>query len=163
MVTRAITPLTSHWIYWAAGLLDGEGCITRSGESVCPVIRCDMTDEGPIVKLRQLFGGGGLSQELPSGKIAWRWVASGSRAVGIMLTLYPLLSVRRQQKIRERLVAWRTSRIPPNGSPVCRHGHVGRHRVTPSGYRYCAECHNAGVRRRRAVAKQVAVADGGCP
>lgn len=123
-------------IGWAAGLLDGEGCFTlaRSKTYRYPRIVCNMTDKEPLDKLQQLFGGNVHTiKRNVLYKQAWCWEVSGSRAVGIMLTLWSLLCPRRQAKIREIVTEWK-SKVPYR-TAKCRKGHEFTPEQTTYTYR----------------------------
>lgn len=95
-------------LYWAAGFLEGEGNFQRHRRS--GVVGGTNTDMEPIGRLRLMFGGSVLVREpQTNGSVVGRlpiyhWHASGPRAAGIMLTLYCLLSQKRQAEIRHALL-----------------------------------------------------------
>ena len=71
-----------------------------------------MTDLDPIARLQKLFGGClyTKAQEIkryPNAKMLYRWEVCSSRAVGVALTVYPLMSERRKAKIKENLALWK--------------------------------------------------------
>ena len=91
---------------WAAGFLEGEAWFGkygayRGGEH----LTATQAFEEPLLKLQCLFGGHVNTQKVRGSnrKPTWIWSVSGSRARGIMMTLYPLLSSRRQEAIRKAL------------------------------------------------------------
>ena len=103
---------------WAAGFLDGEGCFHTNGgnRKLSPfwnnvAVSCAQRyPEGLLDRLQAMFGGSIRQYDTQwnnaSGhqtSIIFHWRTSGSRARGIMLTLYPLLSPRRQKRIRKIL------------------------------------------------------------
>lgn len=105
---------------WLAGLLEGEGCfrwhrqIRRDGRPdwFAPRILLQMTDEDIVRRAQAVVGIGHVRG--PYGpykggtKAHWAWTVSrNADAVGLMMTLYPLMGERRQAKIREILDAWR--------------------------------------------------------
>lgn len=81
-------------IAWAAGFIEGEGCFTTHGQ----VTVTQKTIE-PLARLQE-FVGGGISQDKDG---IYQLRLSGARARGLAMTLYPLLSSRRQKRIREML------------------------------------------------------------
>ena len=91
-------------LHWAAGLLEGEGCFT-AGTNGSERVHCEMADEAPIKKLQALFGGSVKARKpkKENRKPTFAWWICGSRARGVMMTLYILLSPRRQQRIIEML------------------------------------------------------------
>lgn len=85
---------------WAAGFLEGEGSFvkTKSGGRVSSANQ-RYTPE-PLQRLQGLFGG---SLRWRDGERRWNWYACGWRAVGLMLSIYPYLSKRRQRQIQRVL------------------------------------------------------------
>lgn len=89
-------------LYWVAGFLEGEGTFGHNklpnGHYGVRVVVGQVQRE-PLDRLARLLGG----------RIYWRgdrihqWVVTGGRARGVMLTLYPLMSPRRQTQIRAAL------------------------------------------------------------
>ena len=107
--TRSATPRatkrpTMRDIGWAAGFLEGEGSFQRvKSESV----RASQLQREPLNRLQQMFGGTIGSHKWYSNRrgpvSGFFWSCHGSRARGIMMTLYALMSPRRQEQIREAL------------------------------------------------------------
>ncbi len=101
-------------LHWAAGYLEGEGCFyvrpsTNRSSMQARVTACS-TDIEPLDKLYKLFGGHvrlhrkGTSKTKP----LYEWyVSTQTMAIGIMMTLYSLLSPRRQSKIKECVARWK--------------------------------------------------------
>ena len=89
-------------IAWAAGFIEGEGHMRPRGCRSSEITAYQQTKE-PILRLQKLFGGHVSQQnsfhpkdrttKLESG---WVWRASGSRARGVIMTLYFFLSGRRR-------------------------------------------------------------------
>lgn len=115
--------LTIGEIYWVAGVLEGEGCFTlRDGR---PYIYCGMTDRDVVEKLKDTLGLGRVSgpfiRTIIQHKPISVWTLSKQKeAAGLMMTLYPLMGKRRQQKIREILQAWKGNGI---SKTHCKYGH----------------------------------------
>lgn len=86
---------------WAAGFLEGEGCFSsRNSEKV----QVAQVSSEPLSRLKKIFGG--HINYLPgrgNSRDYFTWSVSGSRARGVMLTLYSLLSGRRQRQIETAL------------------------------------------------------------
>lgn len=63
-------------IEWAAGLIDGEGClhIKKRNQSYAPRVEVAMTDEGILLDLQKLWGGR-IHKRKPQQKRkqAWQW------------------------------------------------------------------------------------------
>jgi len=102
------SPTTAD-LHWIAGFMDGEGTFGNGGhvKYPCAAVSATQKDIEPLEKLQKFLGGsiGKNSNNTTTGskRYFYRWQATGPRARGIMMTLYPLLSSRRQTKIREVL------------------------------------------------------------
>jgi hypothetical protein len=93
-------------IAWAAGFYEGEGCVSavrRSAESVPLVALIYQKDTETLYWLKRLFGG--RIQLTSNAASCNRWVLSGIRARGFLLTIYQFLSSRRQEQLRAALFA----------------------------------------------------------
>lgn len=100
---KASVRVTTRALEWAAGFLEGEGCF--AGANRCVRVSAVQVNKEPLNKLLALFGGAlSLRQPKPTrhyiNKPIWSWYISGSRARGVALTLYLLLSEKRQGQIR---------------------------------------------------------------
>ena len=88
---------------WVAGFLEGEGCFASGGDSiqVCAV----QVQREPLDRLQRWLGGKIYERRSnnPRHNHAWVWQTSGARARGIMMTLYALMSPKRQLQIRKAL------------------------------------------------------------
>jgi hypothetical protein len=87
---------------WAAGFLEGEGNFASTSSHSQQVTAVQVNRE-PAERMLALFGGTLYLRPQRGRRDAWRWTVCGSRARGVMLTLYPLLSVKRQAQIRAGL------------------------------------------------------------
>lgn len=111
---------TLRQIEWAAGFLEGEGSFTSSsgskGYPTCRV-QAGQVQKEPLEQLHRMFGGTLICRERkefmsPSnGKIYkansdWFWWCHQTRARGIMMTIYSLMSPRRQEQIRNCFSKW---------------------------------------------------------
>jgi hypothetical protein len=86
---------------WAAGFLEGEGAFTSPHR-----VDARQVDREPLDRLLGMFGGRiCVVKATERWNTCHHWYTSGSRARGIMMTLYPLLSARRQEQIRKALQA----------------------------------------------------------
>lgn len=107
--------LTTLDIAWLAGLLEGEGtfyvrkrtCGDKQYKNIG--IQVMMTDKEPIERVAALLGGSVSVQAKPTvtGKSIYRTGLHSWRSAGWMMTLYPLLSPRRQQQVRQCLDVWK--------------------------------------------------------
>lgn len=95
-------------LHWAAGFIEGEGSFDRGTGSAR--ISVHQVNREPTDKLLAMFGGaaklykkrrGAIHKSQPSP--VWQWYVSGSRARGIMMTLYSLMSAKRKAQIRHAL------------------------------------------------------------
>ena len=100
-VQRAAGHPTIRNLEWAAGFLEGEGYFGNEGRS--ERIHAAQTTREPLERLQSYFGGNiGMHRwkpAKPSHNPTYAWRVFGARARGIMMTLYPLLSARRQKQI----------------------------------------------------------------
>ena len=105
-------------IHWAAGFLEGEGSFTISTNQTYneqSIVQATQVVLGPLQKLQRLFGGSiyvRTNRWQANRKQAYIWTVGGPNhsqtAISIMMTLYPLMSERRQEQIRNTLANWRT-------------------------------------------------------
>lgn len=101
-------------LHWLAGLLEGEGCFALHHKT--PRISLDMCDRDIVERAKALLGGqGGVKcrarrHRNPRHSDIYATVVTGRRAVGWMMTLYPLLGSRRRARIRDVIARWRLIR-----------------------------------------------------
>ena len=84
-------------IAWAAGIFEGEGCITRTHTSM-GMLQLRMTDLDVVQKFVDIMGYGNIVQEptLPSGKDVWCWrVGKRNQVYRMLELLLPHLMSRR--------------------------------------------------------------------
>jgi hypothetical protein len=98
---RASVPYSKEGLLWAAGLLEGEGSFHRG--TTTEVVSCAQVDTWVTDKLLKLFGGSLYRKRNTSGSEQVQWQVNGGRARGLMMTLYTLLSPRRQAQIARAL------------------------------------------------------------
>ena len=99
-----VSPSTKD-LYWIAGFLEGEGGFRKGGNSkYSQTVYASQVQKEPLERL-QKFLGGSLKPQGKRGTHSshWRWNAYGNRARGIMMTLYTLMSPRRQEQIKQAL------------------------------------------------------------
>lgn len=106
---KAIKFPTLRDIEWAAGFCEGEACFTKAGRTQAVLLPQTRSRE-PLQKMLDLFGG--TIRKVKSqknrkfgikGKASELWSIHGSRARGFMMTVYTLMSPRRQKQIRKAL------------------------------------------------------------
>lgn len=91
---------------WIAGYLEGEGSFSIDGSTLR--IRADSIDREPIIRLLDLLGGGfsdGVTKT-GTGKPLYRWALASKQAKPVMEQLMSMLSKRRQDQIRNVLLAY---------------------------------------------------------
>ena len=96
-------------LYWAAGFLEGEGSFTMQSNGVTPRIQAAQVELDPLIKLIILFGGAIYRQpdDRPNKSDCFYWYVGGSRAVGVMMTLYNLFGTKRKGQIFGVLAKWK--------------------------------------------------------
>jgi hypothetical protein len=104
-------------LYWIAGFLDGEGSFNRTkgyqykpghNWTNCERITARQNDRELLDRLQSQLGGRVAVVSTKTNKLArqdhiWHWGIYGARARGAMMTLYPLMSQKRQQQIKSSL------------------------------------------------------------
>jgi hypothetical protein len=156
-------PISMYELYWAAGFLEGEGCFTFTGPGrKTPQLTASQVERHPLDRLDRLFGGRIYVQRNSKveGNIFNHWYLGVSMSVQAMMTLYPLMSPKRQAQIERVLDVWKsTKRIRLKDEMYCVNGHllVGRNRRfvdrSASGrtsYIACRACLSASQRTARA-------------
>lgn len=142
-------------LYWVAGIIEGEGTFAIHYERRNPYIRVTvkMTDIDVITRLQTITGIGTIRKvdmKDTGYKQAWSWdVAGQSNAASLMMTLYPIMSARRQERIKLCLKDWKSYQDK-------------RHRPCPQGHdmtgdnlgfdqrgrRQCKTCRRESERKR---------------
>jgi hypothetical protein len=95
-------------IYWAAGFYEGEGSYVANKQKTKVTgsgIKIMQKQKWPLEYMRDFFGGSLCLYTKKSGtKVGqqyWWWTLHGPRARGFIMTIYSLLSPRRQGQIRK--------------------------------------------------------------
>lgn len=108
-------PPTDRDIGFAAGFYEGEGSCCRGGDHrrLLPMVVIGQNEREPLDWLRARFGGWVGWRNDPRQKTGghWQWGVSGVRAHGFLLTVFGLLSQRRQAQIRKVLGECTAARI----------------------------------------------------
>lgn len=138
--------LSTFDIHWAAGFIDGEGHFGKKGRTIG--VTAAQKDEWHVRKLEDLFGGR-VYQFTNKHGIYWRWDMYGSSAAALMMTLFSLMSPRRQERIADCISFWKS--IPLRGSFNRNKTHCKRgHEYTPENtyakdgkHRQCRTCQRA--------------------
>ena len=98
--------ITIKDIAWLAGILEGEGHFGSTNSGNSPGIWVGMTDLDIIEKIRSIIDPSrsisiSKDRRKETYKDMYRLNFSGQRAIGWMMTIYPLMSVRRKESIRK--------------------------------------------------------------
>jgi hypothetical protein len=107
-VSSATVSPSHSSLAWAAGFLEGEGCFRRSGggkQGRTERVVCAQVNLEPLLKMQEMFGGS-TCQYGPyaaNKQPFWNWTITGSRARGVMMTMYPFLSEKKRSDIRSSL------------------------------------------------------------
>ncbi len=108
--------MTTLDIAWLAGLIEGEGSFSYQEHRTRrhPRIMFDTVDRDVAEHFARLLGGTvytrrgcGINSKTHKQQV-YAVRIGGVTAVGVMMTIYPLMGVRRRAKIRECLAIWRT-------------------------------------------------------
>lgn len=148
-------------IAWAAGFLEGEGSFLAQTPSN-PRVSCPQKEREPLERLELLFGGNIRFRQAAyahNGSISQRpifvWTILGQPAISLMMTIYPLMSSKRQGSMALVIRGWREwkHRAGPN-KQWCR---KGLHEWPASAFKprqsesklYCQPCWDANRPARR--------------
>src|SRR5712691_9526273 len=97
-------------IHWLAGFLEGEGSFGKNNSGV-PQISATSTDLDVVRRMATIVGGPVYDHwhgrnAKPHWKRAYRCVKGGNATAGWMMTLYPLMGLRRRLQIEKVLKQW---------------------------------------------------------
>lgn len=154
MANSDSTPkISTLHLAWAAGFLEGEGSFAGP---FGPNITAAQVQREPLDRLASLFGGRIYSRKTGgfSTQPIWIWKLTSHRSVQVAMTLYVLMSPKRQGEIRDALDRWRRARLfKQTGSTTCARGHPlsGKNVYLAAGrYVKCRECRRLNKRALRA-------------
>lgn len=102
---KAIRHPTSIDLAWAAGFIDGEGnfSVTRQTKNGGGQrMMAAQKDPELLYRLQEIFGGSVNRYKVPNSYIHY-WYVTGTRARGVMLTLYKFMSAKRRAEILKAL------------------------------------------------------------
>jgi hypothetical protein len=110
--------IDTSFLHWAAGFIDGEGSFSSTANS--PSVNAAQKDPELLLRLQAAFGGQIYQQTDPRGKgYTWHiWHLGSGHAVGLAMTLYPLLSHRRRHAIVRMLKKWKRQQARPRPDRV---------------------------------------------
>jgi hypothetical protein len=133
-------------LFWAAGFLEGEGTFAGRCGSASARVAAAQAQLEPLERLRGLLGGDIWTVTVKPGlKPMWTWQESGPAAIGIMFTMYGLMSPRRREQIRRTITWWRSRPVYAKYRTECPKGHPLNRRPNRAGdkrqaKRYCLVC-----------------------
>lgn len=99
-------------IEWAAGLFEGEGCITRHHPTRPQLkLTLKMTDEDAVREFARIVGGPvyGPYNNGNGRKNHWEWTVVTKQAREVLDRLLPYLMSRRAARAEELMGIWRTN------------------------------------------------------
>ena len=145
--------ITEKTLEWAAGFLEAEGCFhfSKGGQLV---VSAAQVKDGSLEQLREILGGNIYLKNAQRGKTnACRvWMVTNQRAAEVAMTMFCLLSPKRQDEIKIGLDQWKRTR---NRRFVtsCAHGHPlsGDNLYVHSDKRYCRQCRSYGELIKRGL------------
>jgi ribosomal protein S27AE len=146
---------TPEEIAWAAGLFEGEGCISAASDGR-PRMTLLMTDRETVERFGRVIGRGTVQKEV-RGKIPahhkdkWRWYLGRRDDVGeVWALLSPWLGTRRRERGAELFRAYDQVRAPLLAPKVCDHcSTTFNPSMAMKKIRYCSQrCnYNAWIKR----------------
>ena len=105
--------LTTATLAWTAGFLEGEGSFSfhqirtrKAGAS--PRVSAYQVQREPLDRIRLAFGGNIYWRPTRGAQGIHMWELNGPLAIGLMMTLYALMSPRRREQISTTIAAWRS-------------------------------------------------------
>lgn len=151
---------------WAAGFLEGEGYFHGAGHKrTSPVVTAAQKDPECLYRLQTIFSAGSVREYEHKGKTSTYWTYSlcGLQAIQIAMTLFILMSSKRQREIKEMIMKWKTSKLAGTYNKIsghCPKGHPYSEEnsyIGPDSYPQCRICRRynskEGSRKRRTKIK----------
>ena len=100
--------VNTHWLAWAAGIIDGEGCIRlarnkrkdRPNDTFTAMVFVVNTDIRMLLKLREILGGDVVSRPAPRNpnhKPQWRWQVFSGKSLFVLEQVLPWLVAKKEQ------------------------------------------------------------------
>ena len=140
-------------IHWAAGFIEGEGSFLKPPGK----LRIDVhqVQKWPLEKMYNLFGGTMNLHKRPLNSRQspiWGWSLRGIKARALSMTIYPLMSPKRQYQILSALKFWRQRPPATHLRKHCPRGHAYSPTntiVSKEGYRRCLKCRMAWDEKNR--------------
>lgn len=144
-------------IAWTSGFIEGEGSFggSHNGKSGS-MITAWQVQKQPLEKLLELYGGS-ISFRHPSQRTSiWQWCLYGNKSIGLMMTIYSLMSSKRKEQIKRIILYWKNRQERNWRSKLthCKQGHEFNEQNTRIGMsyngnpkRHCRACIN--IRSKR--------------
>jgi hypothetical protein len=132
--------------------MEGEGSF--GWHSGSPRVSAAQVQREPIDRLVAIFGGS-VYQRWNNGfgsNPLWVWRMSARRSIQVMMTLYVLMSPKRQAEIASAIINWRSARsLRSHNATHCLKGHAlkGQNLFMAGKYRKCRACMNRNSKRWR--------------
>ena len=98
----SIRKSTSLDIAWLAGFYEGEGHCRCVNDDV--VIIINQKQLQPLIKCKEVFGGKIGTYAHPTSKTINQWRVNGTRALGILFTIYSYLSIEKREQIKNAMI-----------------------------------------------------------
>lgn len=137
--------MNTHDLYWAAGFMEGEGSFMNQRSNMA--LSAVQVQREPLERLLRLFGGSicRCAKRATGNSDYHKWQITGSRAAGLAMTLFALMSPRRKDQIEAAITKWKNAPLENGKKTVCAQGHsfdaVNTY-WTSKGYRACRKCRN---------------------
>lgn len=138
--------VTTNQIYWLAGFLDGEGSFQNANT---PLISINQTDLDLVERVKQITNCSnsiGITEANGNRKTLYYFTITGMSAIQWMMTIYPIMSVRRKSQIREIIATWKQRKRTQKGVDYCSKGHslleAENCYLRENGRKICKICHN---------------------
>lgn len=113
--------ITTGDIKWLAGFIEGEGSFYTNPYGHSSIrVSAGQKQLWPLQECKRLLGGHIYG---PSRSGVYHWAISSSHAAGIMMTLFCLMSPKRQDQIKVALARWLPMRLHSKYKLYCLYGH----------------------------------------
>lgn len=145
--------VTIRELYWSAGFLEGDGSFLF-GTNKTPLVTATQVQRWPLGKLQRLYGGNIYFQKRdknPNWSDFYRWNLTGEQAAGLMMTLYSVMTKKRQGQILTALGGWKAMPVSLKYQTYCKRGHEFTEENTYryNGMRQCLQCRKIHDHNRR--------------
>lgn len=147
-------------IAWAAGFIEGEGYVHSARHS--PAVECTQVQLEPLERLQRVFGGSISFVKRTTNNPKWqdyyRWQCYRKTAAAALMTIFCLMSPKRQAAIAKVLEVWKAAPIKGafnRNKTQCKRGHLFTpentypKRLGTRQYRQCRICQQAAQARYR--------------